>query len=170
MKLKIVLLMVLTLTLLLTACADKSGDDANSMEDFSFSLTWGCNGDSTYDSKTGKLVKQKIATNIDDYTTTYFFTDEQMKQVYDLIADMKPESYPDEYNPIKGETTPTRNIVLTVTYNGVTKTITCNDISLDNAPNGKKGEKFMAVHDAIVNIVTSSSEWASLPEYEFLYD
>ncbi len=83
---------------------------------------------------------------------------------------MKPETYPDEYNPLKGGTAPTRNIIITVSYNGKTKTITCMNVSLGNTPDGSKGKKFMAVHDKIVDIITSSAEWQALPDYEFYYD
>ncbi len=49
-------------------------------EDFSFSLVYGVCGDLTYDSETGVLVKQRVATHVEDYTTTYFFTDEQKRE------------------------------------------------------------------------------------------
>lgn len=172
MKKTIAFILALTFTLLLSSCTSKIGESEmkSRIEDFSFSLTWNCYGDSTYDSKTGNLVKQKVATHVEDYTTTYFFTDQQKAQIYDLVVDMKPESYPDEYNPLKGTSKPSRNIVLTVTYNGITKTITCNNVSLEDTPNGVKGQKFMKVHDTIVNIITNSNEWLALPDYEFSYD
>ncbi len=41
---------------------------------FSFSLTWGCYGVSSYDSKIGVLLNTTDATRPDDYITTYFLT------------------------------------------------------------------------------------------------
>ena len=140
-------------------------------EDFSFSLVYGIAGDLTYDSETGVLVKQRVATHVEDYTTTYFFTDEQKQRVYDLIVAMNPASYPDEYNPIDERigSEPSYEIVLTVTYNGVTKRITCHNIAIGAAPKDEQGEKFLAVLDAILEILVASDEWQALPEYEFLY-
>lgn len=162
---------------LLSACGNKSGKTEENVsgktevpEDFVFSLTWGCDGDSTYNGETGELVKQKIASDLKAYTTVFFPTEEQKAEIYALIAEMEPEEYPDEFDPIKGKSAPSRDIILTVTMNGKTKTITCLDVSFDNTPNGAKGKKFMAVHDAIVSMLTNSEEWLSLPEYEFFYD
>lgn len=58
-------------------------------------------------------------------------------------------------------------------YPGVKKKITavvCEDVALINDPDGKKGKKFMQVHDRIVEILTSGDAWRALPDYEFLYD
>ncbi len=171
------LILAAAFLLLLAACGNESGKTEENgsgktevPEDFVFSLTWGCCGDSTYNSETGELVKQKIATDVSAYTTTFFPTDEQKAEIYALIAEMQPEEYPDEFDPIKGKSSPSRNIILTVTMNGKTKTITCLDVSFDNTPDGAKGKKFMAVHDAIVSMLTNSEEWLALPDYEFYYD
>lgn len=153
-----------------TAWKENTDASSDRMEEFCFSLEWGCNGDSTYDSQTGKLIKQKVATDVDAYTTTLLLSDEQKAEIFRLVSDMKPETYPDEYNPITGMSSPSRTIVLSVTYGGETKTITCEDVSLQNTPDGSKGKRFMAVHDKIVEIITASAEWQALPDYEFYYD
>lgn len=169
MKKILFLIPVFVLVFSLSSCSYLDSD-SDVPKDFNFYLEWGVNGDSTYDSNTGKLVKQKIATKVEDYTTSYFLSDEQKAEIYRLIADMNPEKYPDMYNPTKGESTPTYNIILSVTYNGVTKTITCKDISLGSTPNGAQGRKFLKVYHAIVDIIEQSDEWRSLPDYEFYYD
>lgn len=140
-------------------------------EDFSFSLVYGVLGDLTYDSETGVLVKQRVATHVEDYTTTNFFTEEQKYEVYNQIVRMDPASYPDEYNPIADgiASDPSYEIVLTVTYNGITKTITCHDVAIGASPKDEQGEKFLAVLDAIRDILVASDEWKALPEYEFFY-
>lgn len=162
---------------LLAGCGnnnEKTGTSVNEKTevpgDFAFSFTWGCNGDSTYDSVTGELVKQKIATDLKAYTTTFFLSDEQKAEIYGLIVKMEPEKYPDEYDPLQNKSKPSRDIILSVTVNGNTKTIVCRDVSLDNAYNGVMGKKFMEVHDAIVAMLTDSEEWKALPDYEFYYD
>lgn len=189
MKKFIITLLCLTMILCVFGCAKKTDNtkepensvtsDADTTvaevsvdipDDFSFSLAWDCFGNTTYDSTTGKLVKQKIATDVNKYTTTFFMTPEQKEEVYRLVSEMDPMTYPDEYNPIIGYSIPSRTIILTVTLNGETKTITCQRISQMDYPDGEMGEKFMNVHDKIVEIVTGSAEWKALPEYEFFYD
>jgi hypothetical protein len=152
----------------LYGCAEKTVETAT---DFSFSLTWDCYGLSSYDSTTGELIKTKDTENPQKYITTYYLTEEEKNDVYNLILKMKPENYPDEYNPFKRQISfPSRDIILTVKYNGITKTISCNEITLEGEATDKKGRNFMNVHDKIVDILTSSDEWKALPDYEFYYD
>lgn len=140
-------------------------------DDFSFSLIYGILGDLTYDSETGVLVKQRSATHVEDYTTTYFCTDEQRYRLYDLIVEMDPSSYPDEYNPIADNisSSPSYEIVLTVTYHGTTKTITCHDVAIGTPGKDEQGERLLAVVEAIAEILYASDEWQALPEYEHFY-
>ena len=67
-------------------------------EDFSISLTWGCYGVSSYESKTGKLIKTTDTTHPDDYVTYYQLTDADKAYIYDLIVSMDVLSNPDVYN------------------------------------------------------------------------
>lgn len=169
MKRFVVSVLALCFVLSLASCA-KTAEPAEVPADFRFSLEWGVNGESAYDSETGKLVKQKIASRPEDYTTTLWLSDGQKAEIFCLIRDMDPDKYPDEYKPLKGRSSPSSDIVLTVSYDGKTKTITCADVPSGNAPDGIKGKKFMAVHDRIVGIIKSSAEWQALPDYEFFYD
>ena len=168
MKRCFMIALAIALALSLSACAKQNGE-SGVPDDFCFSIEWGCNGDSTYDSKSGRLIKQKIATHVEDYTAAFFLSDVQKAEIFTLVKDMKPETYPDQYNPLKGASKPTRDIVFTVTYNGKTKTISCLHVSLGDTPEGAKGTKFMKVHDTIVGILTSSDAWTALPDYEFHY-
>lgn len=144
--------------------------EAGIPEDFSFSLVYGVCGDLTYDSESGELVKQRVATRVEDYTTTFFFTDEQKQRVYDLIVAMNPASYPDEYSPLKGSTIPSLMIILTATYNGVTKTITCHSVPIGGEAVNEQGEAFMEVLHAITKAIYASDKWQALPDYEFYYE
>lgn len=168
MKRLMTLALVLMLVFSLTACVNRE-EPADYPEDFRFYLEWDVGGDSTYDSETGKLVKQKSAAKVEDYTTTFFLSDEQKAELFELISDMEPETYPDNYNPIDGETRPAMNIVLSVTYNGKTKTITCAGVALVGKADGIAGEKFMAVYNRIVGMIMQSAEWKQLPDYEKHY-
>ena len=105
----------LFLIAVLSACQSEK-NTIGSIDSFNFSLVWNCYGDSSYDSESGKLIKQKAATNPEEYTTVYHLTDEQKQKIYDLITELDVNSYPDKYDPYEGEvySTPSMTLILTV--------------------------------------------------------
>ena len=138
---------------------------------FSFSLTWGCYGISSYDSATGRLVKTSDATHPEDYVTTYYLTSEKKQEIYSLITELDIEKYPDEYNPHKNAvSTPYMTLILSVKADGIEKTVTVPETALSYDADNRKGQKFLDVCKAIEDILTATDEWKALPEYEFLYD
>lgn len=142
-----------------------------SLDSFTFSLTWGCYGISSYDSQTGKLVKTTDATNPEDYVTTYQLTPEQKQTIYDLILNLNVTAYPDKYNPNNDMySAPSMTLILSVNTETVQKTIKAVDIAATYESNNREGQKFLSVCKAIQDMLTSTEEWKSLPEYEFLYD
>ena len=140
-------------------------------EDFSFSLTWGSYGISSYDSVSGKLVKTSDATHPENYITELILTGEEFDSIFEIISALDVDSYPDIYNPnpdVMQE--PSVTLVLTVTNNGETKTISAVDICDDAAHADAKGKKFINACREISQILTSSEEWQALPDYEFYYE
>ncbi|MDE5995971.1 MAG: hypothetical protein K2G56_03545 [Eubacterium sp.] len=147
-------------------------EELGDIDRFSFSLTWGCYGISSYDSKTGKLVKTTDATNPEDYVTTYWLTTEQKQTIYDLILNLNVTDYPDKYNPSTNGliSSPSMTLILSVKSDTVQKTITAADIAYTYKADNREGQRFLSVCKAIEDILTSTEEWKSLPEYEFIYD
>lgn len=141
-------------------------------EDFSFSLTWGCYGISSYDSQTGRLVKTTDATHPEDYVTAYELSEEEKKEIYECIRALEPESYPDTYDPQEGErmSEPSLTLVISVYANGAEKTITAEDIAYAYEAKNQKGQAFLTACKSIISILTETKEWKALPEYEFLYE
>ncbi len=138
---------------------------------YSFSLTWNTYGISSYDSKTGTLIKTKDATNPKDYTTNLKLTEKQYSEIWKLIKSLDIESYPDNYNPHKGAaSTPYMTLILSVKADGIDKTITVKETVLSYETNNTKGQKFLDTCKGIRDIITATEEWKALPEYEFLYD
>ena len=146
--------------------------EADLIDTFSFALEWNVNGDSTYDSKTGTLVKQKIATNLDDFTTTLVLTDEQLAEAYDILSKLDYSDYPtkENYNPGKGMSAPADTLVLTVRIGGVTRTITARGIAFHAEGKDKAGQAFLDACYSLKEIIYATPEWQSLPEWEFLYE
>ena len=138
--------------------------------DFSFSLTWGTHGTSSYDSKTGKLVKTAHATNPEDYIAYHELSNEEKDRIYEYIRTLNPDKYPDIYNPNEGmmDSTP-MTLVLTVYANGSEKTIKAEGIVYSYNSNNLKGKKFLSTCEAITMMLILTEEWKSLPDYEFYY-
>lgn len=157
------------LLILLAGCQSIKGADWQANE-FSFSLVWNVYGISSYDSATGKLVKTTDATDPSRYETTLILSDEQLEEIRTLLQELDPDSYPESYNPAKGISIPFETLVLTVRVGGKEKTVRCETLSLLPTPVDKKAEKFLNACRRIEEIITSTEEWRSLPEYEFFYD
>lgn len=152
---------------------DKAGieNQTSKLSNFQFSLTWGTYGYSSYDSKSGTLVKTTDATNPKDYTTELQLTEQQYSHIWKLIKGLDIESYPDEYNPHgNGVSTPYMTLILSVKTDEFEKTVTVKETVLSYETNNKKGQKFLSVCKSIKDILMETDEWKSLPEYEFFYD
>ncbi len=168
MKKALLLLTALLSIMIFTACQN---DKAPVPEDFAFSLTWNTYGISSYDSATGKLVKTTDATIPEDYITDLTLKSKDLSKIYELITELDMDSYPEEYNPnpdVSQE--PPVTLILTVTENGVEKTIKCIEICTLQNYADSQGKKFLQTCREISNILMSTKEWKALPEYEVLYD
>ena len=147
-------------------------------DDFAFSIVWGTYGISSYDSKTGKLVKTKDATDVSKYTSTVQLTEEQLKEVYHiLLSDIDLFKYPDSYDPfnapdaeIRVASEPNQTIIISVTANGLTKTVTCSGVAFGSSGYCEEARVFMSAENEIVELITSLPEWVAFPEYEFFYE
>ena len=87
-----------------------------------------------------------------------------------LDLDSYPDA-PDNYDPypnVKSE--PSQTVILTVTYNGETKTIQAKNIALGGETLTREAAVFIHVRDVIVSIIRETDEWKALPEYEFYYE
>ena len=164
--------------LLASVCACGEGEPKGPLyePDFHFSLVWGCYGISSYDSKTGKLVKTSHATHPEDYVTALYLTKEQMQEIGALLAALGLSGYPDEYDPHlteDGQTAvskPSMDLILTVEMNGESKTVACRDTSLHYTSRVEKGNAFLQTCKQIIDMLTASEEWQTLPEYEYFYE
>lgn len=138
----------------------------------SFSLTWGTYGISSYDSVTGRLVKTTDATCPEDYVTTYRLTDEETARISKLIRGLDIDRYPDLYDPQAGKlgSDPPMTLILSVRMGETEKTVTAKNIALTYESDDPDGQRFLDVCREIVEILTGTEAWQSLPEYEFFYD
>lgn len=173
MKKIITLILSLTLlTLSLVACTGKPASEPEDSvpTDFQLYIRFGVYGISSYSTETGELVKTTDATKPEDYVTTLKLNEEQKKQLWAAVSDLDLSRYPAYYNPNEGEkSTPDMTLVLSVTANGVKRTVTCQNICLTFTSGNRKGQKFLDACDSIIKLLTATPEWEALPEYENLY-
>lgn len=180
--------LIFALILPLASCnlqgiGDDSGSEPQSdhlpigTEGWSFSLTFGTYGISSYDSATGKLVKTTDATHPEDYVTHLTLGTEELTEIRDMLLALDVGSYPDSYDPINDPnseeqimTEPSRTLILSVDFAGVKKTVTCKNIAYTSSGYDEKSQAFLDACRRIQEIVTSSEEWKALPDYEFYYE
>ena len=143
--------------------------------DFNFFIVWDTYGISSYDSKTGDLIKENDASDVSKYTTTYKLTDAELERAYRALAII--DDLPDEYDPYnapdsenKISSKPSQTIMVTVTKNGKPKTVTCENVCLSGEGYDDNAKTFLLAVDVIKNILTNTKAWQKLPDYEFYYD
>ena len=179
MKRFLALTMILLTVLFVFGCGNEEYNDSKVLpsempDDFSFTIVWGTFGYSSYDSKTGKLVKTTNATNPDEYITTYNLSNYELKCIYNLLCELHLEAYPNEFDDkdfIMSD--PYCKYSLSVEGGGFSKTVSANQVglsSIEEAGKTKKAKKYLDTVDEIVEILTGTDEWKALPDYEFLYD
>lgn len=137
-------------------------------EGFSFALTWGIDGISSYDSRTGTLVKNVHLSKTEDYVTHYTLSEEARQQIYQLLMDLHMDEYPDTYNPGNGLSEPSMTLVLSAHFIGRDKTIRAEDIasfSFGYASCDERGVRFLETCQAIINFLESTNEWQAMPPY-----
>jgi hypothetical protein len=133
-------------------------------EDFSFSLTWGTYGKSSYDSATGILVKNSRATSAEDYVTTHTLTDWEKECIYKLLMAIDWDIYPqdEEYFPSVSLSDPYRTLIITIRNGGEVTKITAH-ASKKYSYKGVNAKLFLDTCDAISDILEATAEWQALP-------
>ena len=192
---KKIFLLVLTLCLLLlSACGTKLPATTHSEpaeedpapaeiplpDDFSFSFIWGIAGISSYDSKTGLLVRSSAEEEQDKYRKIVFLSEAEKKEVFRILfSDIHIGDYPDEYDPFndpnaktKMMSSPSQTIRITVTANGKTKTVACNEVLLSGKGSGwcDEANALLDAFDALETLLTGMPEWQSFPDTTLLFD
>lgn len=173
------ILTALSALFLLCACGTEK-QPGDTPDDFAFSIVWGCYGQSSYDSRTGKLVKTTYTSDADKFTAYVKLTEEQLNEIYRILFyDTDITGYPDEYDPFLDPVTgtslmsrPTGTVIISATANGVTKTVTCKNIALgepDRCPS-EEGKAFLTAKSRIAAVIKSLPEWEAFPDYEVHFE
>jgi len=160
----------LILIILLCGCAKTPTID----DGFEFSLTFGIEGTSSYNSKTGELIRTKHSQNPEKYTATMTLPQDKLNEIANIINELNINSYPDKYDPVNDPksleimtSSPSRTIILTVTTPEFTKTVNCSDIDLFGGGYNAKSKAFLSAIDKITEIITETDEWKAFPELDF---
>ncbi|MBO4422295.1 MAG: hypothetical protein J5879_02565 [Clostridia bacterium] len=146
-------------------------------DDFGFSITW-FDGMCSYDSRTGTLIKDKNASDVSRFTTTYKMESEMLFKIYEKLFDkIIISSYPDEYDPldaasaeaIEASGVKLETVVISVTADGEEKTVTCKNIQFGGEGGyDERAREFIEAEYAILERIMISPEWQALPEFESL--
>lgn len=139
-------------------------------EDFSFSLNWGVEGISSYDSATGKLVKDNEAYYVAEFTTDYTFKALDMEYIYILLMDLNIDKYPDEYAPNVNPISPSEKIILTVRMGNKVKTVTVEAAAFFNDYSDRDATAFFYTCNTIAGMLEATDEWKALPDYDRFFE
>ncbi len=140
-------------------------------EDFYFVLTWGVRLDSSYDSRTGTLIKTKYVRERqpEEYIATYQYPN--INEIYEMAKSINIYSYKDDYYPYEGcsmRSNPSVDYVFEIND----KTITSNDCPImSEIPDSvtKKGKQYLSLILTIKDTLINSDEWKAMPDFEILY-
>ena len=145
---------------------------------FGFAIGWGIYSDSTYDSRTGKLVKSGIQPDIADYTTTLVLSGEQLAAVKEILDRLDLASYPAEFTPYDDvdrtgmEMSIPYETIKIVMYDGEKTLYACCDEICLGGSNvySEKTKAFLNAAREITRMITAAPEWQSLPELVNFYE
>lgn len=135
-------------------------------DDFSFSIIWGTFGISSYDSKSGVLIKEDRADDVEKYTTTYFLCEDELREIYGMIYEFNVGACPDKfpYGTFVGAD-PYSTLELSVSTGNYSKTIKADEVGAYESYTAR-GEAYLDVILYIRDILISTEEWKALPDYE----
>ena len=173
MKSKLFLL-VGAFSLLFSSCNSSNNDVSSfsvTQEDFYFVLTWGVQKDSSYDSRTGTLIKTKYVRERqpEEYIATYQYPN--INEIYEMAKSINVYSYADDYYPYEGSSMAT-NPSVDYVFEINNKTITSEDCPMmSTIPDSvtKRGKQYLTLLFTIMNTLTNSEEWKAMPDSEILY-
>ena len=166
------LLIPITILMAISSCSSSAIPSFSvAQEDFYFVLTWGVQLDSSYDSRTGTLIKTKYVRERqpEEYIATYQYPN--INEIYEMAKSINVYSYEDDYYPYEGcsiRSNPSVDYVFEIND----KTITSKDCPLlQEVPNDvtKKGKQYLSLILTIKDTLTNSDEWKAMPEFEVLY-
>lgn len=155
--------------LLLCGCAKT---DSAMSGDFSFSLVWGANGSSSYDMDSGVLVKSNVEPEAEKYRTVLHLTEEQRAAAWEAVAGLDWSVYSEIYDPNMGlaSSSPTMDLILTVTENGRTHVVRCLGIAIMYDTHDENGQAFLDACLALENLIMDTPEWQALPDYTVFFE
>ena len=174
MKSNLFLLVISVLGLSLSSCNSSNNDVSSfsvTQEDFYFVLTWGVPKDSSYDSRSGTLIKTKYVRERqpEEYIATYQYPN--INEIYEMAKSINVYSYEDNYYPYEGSSMAT-NPSVDYVFEINNKTITSEDCPMmSGIPDSvtKRGKQYLTLLFTIMNTLTNSEEWKAMPDPEILY-
>ena len=167
------LLILITVLMAISSCSTSDVPSFSiEQDDFYFVLTWGVQLDSSYDFRTGTLIKTKYVRERqpEEYIATYQYPN--INEIYEMAKSINVYSYADDYYPYEGcsiRSNPSVDYVFEIND----KTITSNDCPImSEIPDSvtKKGKQYLSLILTIKNTLINSDEWKAMPDFEILYD
>ena len=141
-------------------CRIITAECPDGIPNYSLSITWGVDGCMRYDSAAGEFVKGTEKAPVQ-------LTDAQRLTIWQLLAGMPYDAYPEEYLPNPDtDADPDEIMILSVTVGGSTHTVSTRgsaffNIEDEGVKNG--ADTFREAFGKIVDLLEAMPEWQALP-------
>ena len=168
---------ILFLLPLLASCSLSSNNQTEKLyknDDFEFSIVWDLSR-SSYDSKTGELVKSRDYREHkpEDFITNYNLLTDERKAIFNKAIEIDVCSYDEKYNPyLEDDNTswlvePSAGLIYEDSYTRIEIPFYTNNKCYN--PTNEKGKALVEYFQLIIDILINTDEWKSLPDYEVFY-
>ena len=144
------------------------------LDSFEFSIIWDLSR-SSYDSKTGELVKSRDyrERKPEDFITNYNLLTDEREKILSKAIEIDVCSYDEKYNPYLEDNNtswlvePSAGLVYEDSYTRIEIPFYTNNKRYN--PTNEKGKALVEYFQLIIDIVINTGEWKSLPDYEVFY-
>lgn len=164
---KIILTIILLTSFFLVGCNfTKTSLPEKRPNDFSFAVKWSFVG--TYDSLTKKL---RNGHNYDlnvDCTASLFFESYQLDEIYEIIRNVKIDTYDDVINVSDEVVVPRLDCYIIIRYGDYQKKITLNNVVSEKIVRGK--QVLDTINKIVEDYIYPSKAYKSLPANQEFYD
>ena len=132
---------------------------ATGLPEYEFTISWGQEGESSYDSKSGKLVRTEGSEGV------LTLNDAERRKIWTILTGMDYAKYPADYDPDpETESDPPEVIELSVTTGGETASIRCADAAVRPETQEKDAEDFLNGIRQITDLIESTDAWMALSD------
>lgn len=151
--------------LLMTACSDSYKKNEKNIDNFSFTLNFGCAGGiNCVDTYNGTFTKDLIRNGTE--TIEFIIPDDKMREIYEAFLEYNISELPDDVSR-ESTMSPEFTYIFSYTWGKEMRTIICNAVYFYKAPDMHK--RLVQFADMITEYIYSTEEYLNMSPAEGFY-